>query len=131
MKLTGRLINGGKAEGPAVVLENPFSFIGDFDPDTGKLVMAGHPLHGQSLANKILVCPTGKGGTIAPFVAYNAKKAGNTPVGILCNKAEPITCESAITIDVPMLDQLNRNPVDVISSGQWVIIENNEVTIVE
>ena len=129
MKIKGRVINGGKVKGEAVVLDVPFSFIGDFDPDTGKLAIEGHPLFGESLANKILVCPTGKGGTIAPFIAYQAWQKGNAPAAILCEKAEPLLCESAIAIDIPILDCFDENPVETITTGQSISIKNDEVIV--
>jgi phosphomecalonate degydratase small subunit len=131
MKMKGRIINAGNASGEALVLDVPFSFIGDFDPDTGKITILNHPLFGKSLANKILVCPTGKGGTIAPFIAYQAKKKGNAPAAILCKKVEPILCESALAIDIPILDSLSEDPVEHIKTGQFISIENDEVSVGE
>jgi len=131
MKLKGRVINGGSVKAEAFVLSVPFSFIGDFDPATGKLTIEGHPLYGKSLANKVLVCPTGKGGTIAPFIAYQALKKGNAPAAILCEKADPLLCESAIAINIPILDRFDKNPVASIKTGQSVSIQNDEVIIGE
>ena len=131
MKLKGRVINEGDAKGEAFVLDVSFSFIGDFDPDTGKLTIQGHPLCGESLADKILVCPSGKGGTIAPFIAYQAWQQGNAPAAILCQKAEPIICESAITINIPILDNFNENPVERIKTGQFISIDKDEATVEE
>lgn len=129
MKMKGRVINGGKASGEALVLDVPFSFIGDFDPDTGKLTIPNHPLSGESIADKILVCPTGKGGTIAPFIAYQAKKEGNAPAAILCAKVEPLLCESALTIDIPILDCFSESPVRTIKTGQSLRIEEDWVYV--
>lgn len=131
MKMKGRIINGGNASGEALVLDVPFSFIGDFDPETGNITILNHPLFGKSLANKILVCPTGKGGTIAPFIAYQAKKKGNAPAAILCRKVEPILCESALAINIPILDSLSKDPVEHIKTGQFITIENDEVSVGE
>jgi len=131
MKLKGRAITGGRAEGTAFVLDIPFSFIGDFDPANGNLAVKGHPLFGQSMAGKILVCPTGKGGTIAPFIAYQAMKKGNAPVAILCERAESILCESAMAIDIPLLDGFPRNPVEVIRTGQALSIDGDTVEFKE
>jgi len=131
MKLTGRIINGGNAAGEALVLDVPFSFIGDFDPNTGKLTILDHPLFGKSLADKILVCSTGKGGTIAPFIAYQAKKRGNAPAAILCSKVEPILCESALAIDIPLIDSLSEDPVECIKTGQFVSIESGKISVGE
>jgi predicted aconitase with swiveling domain len=131
MKMKGRIINGGNASGEALVLDVPFSFIGDFDPETGNITILNHPLFGKSLANKILVCPTGKGGTIAPFIAYQAKKKGNAPAAILCKKVEPILCESALAIDIPILDSLSEDPIQLIKTGQFISIESDEVSVGE
>lgn len=120
--IKGRVINSGTAEGEAFVLKDPFSFIGDFDPDTGVLTQDNSPLYGKELANKILVCPTGKGGTIAPFIAFNAKQNGKAPLAILCNKVEPLIAESAITINIPILDSFDQEPVHCISNGQKIKI---------
>jgi len=129
MKLKGRIINEGKATGTAIVLDVPFSFIGDFDAATGTLVIDGHPLHGTSIAGKILVCPTGKGGTIAPFIAYQAMQAGKAPAAILCETADPILCECALIIDIPFLDRFSTSPVEAIKTGQTITIANDEVSV--
>jgi predicted aconitase with swiveling domain len=125
------VINGGKACGVAVVLDQPFSFIGELDPDTGALVLEGHPLNGHVLAGEVLVCPTGKGGTIAPFIAYAAAHRGVGPAAILCDKADPLLCECALVMDVPMLDGFAQSPVASIATGQVVRIVGDEVTVGE
>jgi len=129
MKMKGRVINGGAVTGEAFVLDIPFSFIGDFDPQTGKLEVKGHPLYGQRIAHKILICPTGKGGTIAPFIAYDALKAGNAPAAILCAKADPILCESALVINIPILDGFDKNLLQSIKTGQTVSISGSEIDV--
>jgi len=106
-----------------------FPGIGDFDAATGNLEVKGHPLQGTSLAGKILVCTTGKGGTIAPFIAYQAKEAGKAPAAILCDNADPILCESALVIGIPLLDRLTPSPVKSITSGQNVRISGDEVIV--
>ena len=129
MNLKGRAINVGYANGVALVLDFPFSFIGDFDPATGILVMDNHPLQGRSIAGKILVCPTGKGGTIAPFIAYQAKLAGKAPAAILCEKADPILCECALVINIPIIDTFDKNLQENIRTGQTVTVEGGNVSI--
>jgi predicted aconitase with swiveling domain len=129
MVLKGRVINGGSVTAEAVVLDTPFSFIGDFDAETGQLILSGHPLEGESIAGKVLVIPTGKGGTIAPWMAFDAAKRHMAPAAILCKRSEPITCECAITIDIPMLDSFEENILDIIKSGQRVHIDGESVTI--
>jgi hypothetical protein len=129
MELKGKVINKGKAEGMAVVLDSAFSFIGDMDPKTGELTMTGSPLAGQSLAGKILVFPTGKGGTIAPFIAYLAQNNGVAPCAILCDKVEPITAESAMVINIPLMDSFSLKLTDTIKTHDKIKIDTEKEMI--
>jgi predicted aconitase with swiveling domain len=126
MKLRGRKINSGKAEGKAVVYAGPFSMLGDLDPRTGRIPVKGHELEGQSLANKIFVFTTGKGSTGGPYIAYMAKKMGKAPAGMICTECEPIIALGAIMADIPMLDKLDKNPVDIIKTGDYVKMDADE-----
>jgi predicted aconitase with swiveling domain len=130
MELRGRTINKGNIEGEAIVLENPFSLTGDFDPDSGTLIIKDHPLFGQKIANKILVVPTGKGAVNAAIVLYKAQKKGNAPIGILCRKADPVTVECAITVDIPMIDSFDRDPVTEIKTGNKLKILGEEGIVI-
>ena len=123
MKLKGHKINGGKAEGEAVVINTGFSFVGDLDIATGRFTNKGHELEGQSLANKILVFTSGKGSSGGPFFAYAAKKHKIAPAAMICLEAEPIIGLAAITADIPMIDKLNRNPLKLIETGDHLKID--------
>lgn len=131
MKLKGKVINPGRAEGEAFVLDVPFSFIGDLDGETGKFNVAGHPMYGEIMADRILVCPTGKGGTIAPYVAYKAWKNGKTPAAILCDEVEPILCECALAIGIPLIVASEQSFVKTIQNGQVVTITEDTVSVAE
>src|SRR4030042_6429981 len=120
MKLKGRCINPGKVEGEAIVTKIPFSFLGEIDPMTGKVNAPGHELEGQSLLDKIFVFPTGKGSSAGPIVAYRAVKAGKAPKAMICVEAEPVIALAAITADIPMVDKLEKNPLEVIKTGDYI-----------
>ena len=129
MVLKGNVVNAGTVTAEAVVLDTPFSFVGDFSPETGQLLLRGHPLEGESIGGKVLVIPTGKGGTIAPWIAYEAAKRHTAPAAILCRGIEPIVRESAITIDIPMLDSFEEDIVEMIDSGRIVHIDGETVRV--
>jgi predicted aconitase with swiveling domain len=131
MKLKGRIINGGDVHGEAFVLDEPFAFLGEFDFETGEVTIPGNPLFGKSMANKILVCPSGKGSTLAPFLVYRAWKKGKAPAAILCEKADTVLCESALTIDIPILDSFDASPVKNIRTGQFITVHEGEVTVAD
>ena len=123
MKLKGRTVNHGNAEGEAIVARIPFSFLGEIDPSTGKVPSPSHELFGQSLAGKILVCPTGKGSSFNSGVAYLAKKAGNMPKAMIVGEVEPVLAACILTADIPAVDKLDQNPLEVIKTGDYVKVD--------
>lgn len=120
MKLKGHKINAGEAEGEAIVYRGPFSFVGDINPKNGVVPVPGHELEGQSLVNKVFIFTTGHGSSAGPYQAYSCKEAGNAPAALVCIEAEPVIALSAITADIPMVDKLEKNPLDVIETGDYV-----------
>jgi len=120
MELRGRTINSGDVEAEAVVLKDPFNFTSDFDPRTGALAIKGHPLYGKKIGNKILVIPAAKGAVTAAITIYHAKKMGNAPLAILCRKADPITVECAMVVDIPIMDSFDKDIVKGIKTGDHV-----------
>lgn len=127
MTIKGRIINQGEVTAEALVLSEPFSFIGDFDPQTGCLNLHGPDSGEVKVAGKVLVIPTGKGGTIAPWIAYEAAQRGKAPAAILCQHPEPITCEAAITMDIPMLVSFEQEICKCLRTGQKVTISGDQV----
>ncbi len=129
MKLQARSLNPGCVIAEAFLVEQAFSFIGDFDPQTGALLIPHHPRYGESLAGKVLVCPGGKGGTMAPFLIYEALQLGNAPVAIICNRADPILFESAMAIDIPIFDSFDGDVLALFRHGQQVVINGEDIAI--
>ncbi|HGZ7372212.1 TPA: DUF126 domain-containing protein [Vibrio parahaemolyticus] len=129
MKLNARVLNIGHVTADAFVVDQAFSFIGDFDPYTGTLLLPEHTFSGQSLAGKVLVCPNGKGGTMAPFLLYEAHQRGNAPAAILCDHADQILFESAMAINIPILDCFDRDVCSLFLHGQSITIAGNDVTV--
>jgi hypothetical protein len=129
MILKGKTVNPGKAEGEAIVSRIPFSFLGDLEVASGKVMVKGHDLEGQSLKGKIFVFPTGKGSTGGPGVAYQAKLKGNVPVGMICTEAEPVIAMVAIMNDIPMVHKLDKDPVEAIKTGDYVKVDAAKGTV--
>ncbi len=132
MKLRGRTVNTGNVEAEAIVLESSFSFTADFDPDNGNLVIRGHPLHGEKIAQKILVIPAAKGAVNASLMLYKAKKMDNAPLAILCRSVDPITVECAMTVDIPLMDSFDKDPIKTIKTGDYIrVLGEKGIVVVE
>ena len=107
MKLKGRVIFEGKAEGLALVSSTAMSFYGGVDPDTGEIVERGSDLAGQSVKGKVLVFPYGKGSTVGSYVLYRLAKNGVAPCAIVNAKCETIVAVGAIISEIPCVDMVD------------------------
>ena len=127
MKLQGRKIYQGRAEGEALVTSMGISFYGGVDPERGVVVERGHELEGQSICGKILIFPTGKGSTVGSYTLYRLKKAGLAPAAIINAECETITAVGCIISEIPCVDQI---PIEQLETGLKVCIDG-EVGLVE
>ena len=124
MRLAGRAIYAGRAEGLALVSSVPMSFYGGVNPDTGEIVERGSDLRGQSVKGRILVFPHGKGSTVGSYVLYRLAKNGVAPAAIVNAKCETIVAVGAIISEIPCVDMVD---VGKISPNVRVRVEGTTV----
>jgi len=127
LKLHGRCIYSGSVQGETLVTSQAISFFGGIDPDTGIVVERGHELEGQSIADKVLVFPTGKGSTVGSYTLYRLKHNGIAPLAILNAECETITAVGCIIAGIPCVDQLIIQDIPngclVQVEGELIILE--------
>ena len=126
MKLKGRKIYKGIAEGEAIVTKDGISFYGGVDPDTGKVVEVGHKLEGQSITGKILVFPTGKGSTVGSYTLYRMKKNNTAPAAIVNEQIDTIIAVGCIISEIPCVDKIDVNEI---KTGQKMVVNGSEGTV--
>lgn len=131
MEIKGRVLNSGPISGEVIAIDNMFSFIGDMDPKTGMVTMVNSPVFGQTLAGKVLVFRTGRGGTIAPYMLYEAHKNGVAPAAILCNEADLLTLECALTVNIPIMDRFDCDITELLKTGDNIISNVNGTLLVD
>jgi len=122
-RIKGRIISKGYAEGVAVVTQEPLSFLGGVDPKTGIVIDPKHELKGTSIAQRILVFPTGKGSTVGSYVIYQLKKNRVAPAAIINELSETIVAVGAIIASIPLMDKLEVDPITAIKTGSKVIVD--------
>ena len=126
MRIKGTTIVPGIVKGEALVSSMPISFTGGMNPNTGVIRERGHAILGQSVAGKILVFPQGKGSTTGSWQFWVAYKKGKAPIGLINLKAEGIVTCSAVITNTPMIHLLEKNPLEVIRTGDIVTINGDE-----
>lgn len=83
MKIRGQVLHAGEARGPVLVLTEPVSFWGAFDPRTGKIVDTHHPQCGTALGGHILLLPETRGSGGTPGGIAEAVRRETGPLGII------------------------------------------------
>jgi predicted aconitase with swiveling domain len=126
MRLRGRVIRKGHAQGEALVSRQPIGFFGGVDAETGLVVESGHELEGESISGKVLVFPTGKGSTVGSYTLYRLRRKGLAPAGIINAQSEAIVAVGAIIADIPTVDCID---VGQISTGDMVSIQGALVEV--
>jgi len=126
MKLKGRKVVGGYAEGEALVSADPVSFYGGVDPETGVVVEPGHAVEGECITGKVFVFPTGKGSTVGSYVIYRMSKLGTAPVALVNSETEAIIATGCVISGIPLVDKLDPDPLREIESGDLLRVSADE-----
>jgi predicted aconitase with swiveling domain len=124
--LKGRKIVGGRVEGEALVCHEGMGYLGSVDMKTGVVIEKNHELEGTSIARKILVYPTGKGSTGGSFSIYELARSNMAPKGIVNVRADPVAVIGAIISNIPMVDQLDHNPTEIIKTGDYLEVDADQ-----
>jgi predicted aconitase with swiveling domain len=128
--LKGHGASKGVVEGEALVIDDTIAFLGDISIADGIITYPQSKFKGQSVCDKILVFPTGKGSTADPYGFYMLKKAGKAPKAVINIDANPTTVAGAIISHTPMVHKLDRNPLDIIETGDHVSVDGNNGIVV-
>ena len=124
IRARGRGLARGAGRGPVLVSPEPISFLGGVDPDTGKVIEQGHPLHGKVIAGKVLVFPHGKGSTVGSYVLYALARNGKAPAALVNAEAEPIIVTGAIIAGIPLVDRTGL-PLDRLRDGVRATVDGD------
>jgi len=126
-------ILGGYGEGEALVTQEPVCFYLT-DPKTGIVRERGHELEGKSVANKVLVFPSGKASSVVQidglFKLMSNKVA---PKAMIVKDVETVLIVSAFIARVPLVDRLEKDPFKTIRTGDYVKVDADEekITIIK
>ena len=127
--LHGRKVVGGRAEGEALVTQDTVPGWGGVNPQQGVITEVRHELRGVSFAGKILVCPGAKGSSGWSAMYHTARLAGTAPKALVFNDMTTKIALGAVVMRIPSVTDFDRNPLDVIETGDWVIVDGDNGTV--
>ena len=127
--LRGRKVVGGVAEGEALVTREAISGWGGVDPMQGKIIETRHELRGQSFKDKVLVFPGAKGSSGWSVAFHTTRLAGTAPKALVFNETNTKVALGAVVMRVPSVTDLDRDPLEVIATGDWVKVDGDAGTV--
>lgn len=119
-----RVLVPGVAAGEVLVLDEPLSFWGGLDPETGTLIDSHHPQAGAMLTGTVLVMPSGRGSSSSSYVLAEAIRAGTAPVAVVLGEADAIVALGSI-----VAGELYGIDVPVVVSTEAVLVAGTSVTV--
>jgi predicted aconitase with swiveling domain len=125
----GRSICEGIAEGEALVTNEPISFFGGIDPNSGLVTERGCQLYGLSISGKILVFPGLKGSTSGTWIIYRLSERGVAPKAMVVTEADIILIAGAILGNIPAVDNFSFDPTVRFKNGERLRVNGFEGTV--
>ncbi len=122
-----RTVESGEAGGQVFLLQQPLSFWGGFNAETGTAAETGHPDFGASLKGCVLLMERAKGSSSSSSVVAEALRNGTAPCAIVMREADLIVALGAIVarelygIEMPIV------VVDETSWGRLIVARHIHV----
>lgn len=91
-----RVLVDGEACGEVLSLDEPLSFWGGIDPETGRIVEQGHPQHGHSIVGRVVAMPHGRGSSSASSILAECLRIGTGPTAIVLTEPDSILMIGAL-----------------------------------
>ena len=127
--LHGKCIVSGTAEGEALVIPFPVSFLGMVNTENGTFEIPGSEYDGSTIKDKILIYPFGKGSSGDAIRMWRLQKFDQSPLAILFDRAEPVHVQGAMLLNIPSAFGFDKSLIDEIDSGDHVCINDGEIII--
>lgn len=128
--IQSRVLNPGFAKGTLLVVDEPVSFWGGFDPSDGRILEANHPQRGQSVCGRILVMSRGKGSAGTPAGVAESLRNGSGPAAIILQEADVnITIGAMVAAELyavymPVLE-LRAPKYQLLLSGRPCVVDDH------
>ncbi|MGI9481092.1 MAG: aconitase X swivel domain-containing protein [Hyphomicrobiales bacterium] len=133
--ISGEILCSGSAFGKLLVLTEPLSFWGGFDPRTGKIIDKHHPQVGCSVEGRILVIPESRGSAGTPAGLAEAVRIGKGPLGVVTKKPDInilagfMTAAKLYGVHVPMIVVSGVDYEKICLAGEISILPSGELSL--
>lgn len=127
--LRGRGVVPGRAEGEALVTRQAIPGWGGVNPREGVITETRHELRGVRFAGKVLICRGAKGSSGWSAMYHTTRLAGTSPCALVFTEMTTKVALGAVVMRVPSVTDLDRDPFELVTTGDWVIVDGNAGTV--
>ena len=118
-------ISGGFGAGEVIISKDSICF-SQANPNTGVVIEKNHDLKGQSVANKIVVFPSGKGSSIVQGMGlFLLRKNGVAPKALIIQTPDTVLVASAVVHRIPLVDKVEDEFYQYIKNGAYVEVDSD------
>ena len=122
IRIKGRCEYPGVVEAEALVSPMPLQGFTNNRPEFGYTSERNHPLFGIRYTGKVLVFPSPRGS--GGFLTYGV--GPNKPAAFVHTQCSPINVLCALQAHVPSMTDFESDPMDVIETGDMVLVNATE-----
>jgi hypothetical protein len=119
--ITGEVVVPGRAEGTALVADEPISFWGGYNFHSGEITDRRHGLSGEIAAGKVLAVPFTRGSSTTTAVLLEALRNGTAPAAIITTGVDTFFALACIVARVMYNATI---PVISVSRDSFSTLEN-------
>lgn len=116
-------IVGGSGEGGALISKDNICF-SLTDPNTGMVIEKNHALEGQSIAEKVLIFPGGKGSSVVQGAGlYYLTQKGTAPKALIIENPDTVLVASVVILKIPLVDRVEEEFYNQVQNGCYVKVD--------
>lgn len=108
--IQGRVLVAGAGAGLALVADEPLSFWGGYDQNSGEIIDRRHPLSGQIAAKRVLALPGSRGSSTTSAVFLEAVRLGTAPAAVITTQIDSFLALASI-----VADEMFGTPVPIVA----------------
>lgn len=123
--IEARTLTSGTVTARVLVLDEPLSFWGGFDPHDGRILDRNHPQHGDVLTGRVVAMAAGRGSSSASSVLAEAIRLGTAPAALVLGAADVIIALGALAAA-----ELYGLAVPIVTTLDWSeLVDGTTVTV--
>ena len=124
-----KILVQGKVEGVILKSDFPINFLGTVDKKTGVISDNNHDLFEKSIANSILVFPSGIGSSVGAYTIYSIKSNNSAPLAMICKKADLTVATGCALANIPLVI-VSEEKFSTMKNGEKIILDTKSENII-